>query len=106
MTASSALNAPMSVPNRYAVPKVSRVSPATLDLKGPLNGYTRVQPDDERQKDGASRGQYGINVAAPGFAAHILVEAGLTGSDPFAGMRAAKAYQAETATRATVRLIA
>jgi hypothetical protein len=106
MIVTHALNAPLFVSNRYAIPKVSRVAPATLDLKAPLNAYTRVKPDKERQTESTSRGRHSVNSAAPGFAAQILVEAGLTGSDPYAGIRGAKAYQPEKSPSPTLRLIA
>jgi hypothetical protein len=93
MTSLSHLNAPISVPYQHKVSAVARVAAVNLNLDAPLNPY--AQSGDKAKNYQAStqdRGRYSATAAAPGFAAHILVEAGLTGSDPFAATRAAHAY--------------
>jgi hypothetical protein len=96
MTSLSHLCAPVSVPYRHNVRPVAPVAAVTLELTGPLNPYAKSH----------ARGRYSADSAAPGFAAQVLVEAGLTGSDPFAGARGAKAYDGRRAPITTLRLVA
>jgi hypothetical protein len=105
MTSLSHLNAPVSVPYRHKVSAVARIAPVNLNLDAPLNPYARANSSDKAQHE-ASRGRYSASAAAPGFAAQILVEAGLTGSDPFASTRGAQAYAARPMAHQTVRLVA
>jgi hypothetical protein len=108
MTTLSHLQAPVSVPYRHKVSAVARVSAVNLNLDAPLNPYARNSGHDkaQAQSQAARRGRYDAHSAGVGFAAQILVEAGLTGSDPFAGMRGAKAYDLRRATSGNVALVA
>jgi hypothetical protein len=105
MTSISHLNAPVSVPYRHKVSAVARIEPVSLNLSAPFNPYASANSSGKAQQD-ASRGRYSASAAAPGFAAQILVEAGLSGSDPFASTRGAQAYAARPMTHQTVRLVA
>ena len=102
------LFAPVSVPYRHNVSAVAAVSSVTLDLNAPLNPYGRSSKQEGSTPPNAqaARGRYTANSAAPGYAAHVLVEAGLTGEDPFAPSRGAKAYDGRRVPLTTVRLIA
>jgi hypothetical protein len=93
MTSLSHLNAPISVPYRHKVSAVARVAPVNLNLDAPLNPYAQSgNKAKTEQATRPNRGGYSATAAAPGFAAQILVEAGLTGTDPFAANRAVQAY--------------
>jgi hypothetical protein len=106
MTSLSHLCAPVSVPYRHNVRPVAPVAAVTLELTGPLNPYAKSSNQDKTRTDAHARGRYSADSAAPGFAAQVLVEAGLTGSDPFAGARGAKAYDGRRAPITTLRLVA
>jgi hypothetical protein len=106
MTSLSHLCAPVSVPYRHTIRAVAPIAPVTLDLNAPLNAYARGSSNDRANADKAARGRYTANSAAPGFAAQVLVEAGMTGTDPFAGARGAKAYDSRRAPLTTLRLVA
>jgi hypothetical protein len=105
MTPLSSLSQAALVPYRHRVSAVAAVVPATLDLNRPAPPFHQADGGD-RASSSKSYNTYSANSAAPGFAAHILVEAGLTGSDPFAGARAARAYYARPAFNQTIRLVA
>jgi hypothetical protein len=107
MTSLSHLNAPNSVPYQHKVSAVARVAPVNLNLDAPLNPYAKAQSQSTAQQTTQSaRGRYSAQAAAPGFAAHILVEAGLTGTDPFAGTRGAQAYASAPMKSGSLRLVA
>jgi hypothetical protein len=108
MTNLSGLNALTSVPYRHKVSAVARVAPVSLNLSAPLNPYAKAGRDSktEQARPAMESGRYSARAAAPGFVAHILVEAGLTGSDPFAGTRGAQAYAAPIKTEGSLRLVA
>jgi hypothetical protein len=106
MTALPHLSAPVSVPYRHNVRAVAPVAPVTFDLTGPPNPYAKSGNHDKASAESQARGRYTANSAAPGFAAQVLVEAGLTGSDPFAPARGAKAYDTRRAPPMTLRLVA
>lgn len=94
------------VPYRHTVSAVGGVARANLHLNAPANPYASAQGQDKTRPNNAPRGRYDAASAGPGFAARILVEAGLTGSDPFAGARGAKAYNNRRAPITTLRLVA
>jgi hypothetical protein len=94
------------VPYRHRVSAVGGLAPVKLNLNAPLNPYASAQSQDKARQNYASRGRYDAASAGPGFAAQILVEAGLAGSDPFAGARGAKAYDTRRAPITTLRLVA
>jgi hypothetical protein len=98
--------APVSVPYRHNVSAVAPVAAVTLDLTGPLNPYAKSSSQEKASSQAQARGRYTANSAAPGFAAQVLVEAGMTGSDPFAGARGAKAYDTRRPPPTTLRLVA
>jgi hypothetical protein len=100
------LCAPVSVPYRHTVRAIAPVAAVTLDLNAPTNPYARASSQDKARYEQAARGRYSADSAAPGFAAQVLVEAGLTGSDPFAGVRGARAYDSRRAPIGTLRLVA
>jgi hypothetical protein len=102
----SHLCAPVSVPYRHTVRAVAPVARVTLDLTGPLNPHAKSSHQEKPRAAGQASGGYAAGSAAPGFAAQVLVEAGLTGTDPFAGSRAAKAYDSRRAPITTLRLVA
>jgi hypothetical protein len=102
----SPLSAPVCVPYRHRVSAVAGVAPANLNLDAPMNPHARTSHQDKASKAQATQGRYDANSAAPGFAAHILVEAGLAGSDPFASARGAKAYDSRRTPIKTLRLVA
>jgi hypothetical protein len=106
MTPLSRLSAAVGVPYRHNVQAAAPVAPVTLDLNGPLNVYERASRDDKAHGNRAARGGYSATSAAPGFAAQVLVEANLTGTDPFAATRGAKAYDARRAPITSLRLVA
>jgi hypothetical protein len=105
MTTLSHLYAPVSVPYRHKVIAVAPPAPVSLDLNAPLNPYAKTA-HTKNANQSAPRGRYSANSAAPGFAAQVLVEAGLTGSDPFAAARGARAYDARPTPVANLRLVA
>jgi hypothetical protein len=89
--------APSAVPQRDRVARCTPIQAPWLD--------TGRTGDSARRTDGASaqagsacatgRGRHGAapaSAAEAGFAVMVLVEAGLTGADPFARSRAASAY--------------
>lgn len=102
MNALSPYAAFASVPYRHKVTAVPAVEPIPEDLKGSSQDYSSRARFD---KTTSARGQYDANSAAAGFSIHVLMEAGLTGDDPFAAMRAAKAYQARIARTRRVQLV-
>jgi hypothetical protein len=106
MNAPSHLNAPISVPYRYIVRAVAPVAAVTLDSTRPIDLPPRRSHQDKAEQQKSVQGRYNADSAAPAFAAHILVEAGLTGSDPFAGMWATKAYDTRRVPPASIRLVA
>lgn len=106
MTPLSHLNAAIYVPYRHKVSAVVAVAPAGLDLNGPLKPYSKAKHSDNKRNTSPPRMGYGANSAAPGFAAQVLVEAGLTGSDPFAAKRCARAYDTHRAPLTNLRLVA
>jgi hypothetical protein len=106
MTSLSHLNAPNNVPYQHKVSAVARVAPVKLNLDAPLNPYAKAQGQSKAQQTAhTERGRYSAQAAAPGFAAHILVEAGLTGSDPFASTRGAQAYASPLKKSGSLRLV-
>lgn len=94
------------VPYRHTVRAVDGVARVELHLNGPANPYASAQSQDKARQNNAPQGRYDAASAGPGFAAQILVEAGLAGSDPFAGTRGAKAYDSRRAPISTLRLVA
>ena len=102
----SHLCAPTSVPYRHKVSAIAAISPVTLDLNAPANPYAKSSSNDKARTENTSRGRYSAMSAGSGFAAQILVEADMTGIDPFAGMRGAKAYDTRRAPITSVRLVA
>lgn len=108
MIGPSHLNAPVSVPYRHKVSAVARIEPVNLNLDAPANPFPQNNKSKTQAQDNtaSSRGRYSAQAAAPGFAAHILVEAGLTGDDPFASARGAKAYSQPLTKASGLRLIA
>jgi hypothetical protein len=106
MTPLSHLNAPVSVPYRHRVNAVEIVAAVNLDLNGSGQPFLKASKSDKARQGGPSRNSYCANSAAPGFAAQVLVEAGLTGSDPFAAARGARAYDARLAPLTNLRLVA
>ena len=102
----SHLCAPVSVPYRHKVSAIAAIAPVTLDLNAPANPYAKSPNNDKARTENTSRGRYNAMSAGPGFAAQILVEADMTGSDPFAGLRGAKAYNTRHAPMTSVRLVA
>jgi predicted TIM-barrel fold metal-dependent hydrolase len=104
----SSFNAPVFVPYQHKVSAVARVAGAKLNLDAPLNPYPRQERASSQDAPNAAnaRGRYSAQAAAPGFAAQILVEAGLTGDDPFAAARGVKAYTKSAANLGYVRLTA
>lgn len=105
MTPLSHLCAPVSVPYRHTVSAVASVASVNLDLNAPRNQFERGR-ETTKPTHQIPRGNYCANSAAPGFAAHILVEAGLAGSDPFAGARGTLAYNTRRQPISTLRLVA
>lgn len=91
------------VPNRDTVAPVSRVEPVRNDTARPAGtvrtGHRRAE---DRAAAAARRAALGAPGAAPGFAVSVLVEAGLAGSDPFAGARARAAYAGRPVAAALV----
>jgi hypothetical protein len=106
MTPLSHLNAPVSVPYRHKVNAVERVTAVNLDLNGSAQPFLKASTSDKARQSGPSRNSYCANSAAPGFAAQVLVEAGLAGSDPFAAARCARAYDAQRSALTNLRLVA
>jgi hypothetical protein len=107
MTNLSHLNAPAPVPYRHTVHAVARVAPVKLNLDAPIGPFAKAQGQDKAHPDTyAERGRYSAQAAAPGFAAHILVEAGLAGIDPFHPARAAQAYGPRPKTPGALHLVA
>jgi len=102
MNALSPYAAFASVPYRHKVTAVPAIEPITDDLKGSSQDYASRARSTGSAQD---RGRYDANSAAAGFSIHVLVEAGLTGEDPFAAMRGAKAYQARIARTRRVQLV-
>jgi hypothetical protein len=105
MSPLSHLCAPVSVPYRHKVSAVAAIAPVTLDLRAPLNPYGARQSQDKASPNGP-RGRYNAESAAAGFAAQVLVEAGLAGSDPFVVTRCNRAYQPPQGAITTLRLVA
>jgi hypothetical protein len=103
MNALSPYAAFATVPYRHKVAAVPAIEPIADDLRGSSQDYSSRARFD---KAAAERGRYDANSAAAGFSIHVLVEAGLTGEDPFAAMRGAKAYQARVARTRRVQLVA
>ena len=106
MTPLSHLYAPISVPYRHKVSAIAPTAPVTLDVNAPANPYAKPFSDEKARQENLARGRYSATSANPCFAAQILVEAGLTGSDPFAAMRGTKAYDTHRAPITTLRLVA
>ena len=102
MNALSPYAAFASVPYRHKVTAVPAIEPISDDLRGSSQDYSSRAHFD---KGTAERGRYDANSAASGFSIHVLVEAGLTGDDPFAAMRGAKAYQTRVARSRRVQLV-
>ncbi|MCA3693913.1 hypothetical protein [Aquidulcibacter sp.] len=102
MTSLSPYAASASVPYRHKVTAVPAIEAITDDLKGSSQDYSSRARFDKATQD---RGRYDANSAAAGFSIHVLVEAGLTGEDPFAALRGAKAYQARMRQTRRVQLV-
>jgi hypothetical protein len=103
----SSFNAPVFVPYQHKVSAVACVAPTKLNLDAPLNPYPRQERASSQSSSGEPvRGRYSAQAASAGFAAQILVEAGLTGEDPFAAARGAKAYAYSASKAGYVRLTA
>lgn len=100
------LFAPVSVPYRHRVSAVAGIAPASLNFAAPLNPYAKASGQGNASHAQTAQGRYDANSAGPNFAAHILVEAGLAGNDPFASARGAKAYDNRRAPITTLRLVA
>jgi hypothetical protein len=106
MSPLSSLSAAVSVPYRHRVSAVAGVAPVSLNLEAPATPYNKPTPQNKLHQSQAAQGRYNAQSAGPAFAAHILVEAGLAGSDPFVGARGAKAYDSRRAPLTTLRLVA
>ena len=102
MNALSPYAAFASVPYRHKVTAVPAIEPIPDDLRGSSQDYTSRARHDKHTFE---RGRYDANSAAAGFSIHVLMEAGLTGEDPFAALRGAKAYQARVARTRRVQLV-
>jgi hypothetical protein len=106
MTSLSHLNAAIPVPYRHKVSAIERVAPVNLNLSTPLNPYAKAKDKSKaEQATQQERARYSAQAAAPGFAAQILVEAGLTGADPFQAARAGQAYGASFKRAGALHLI-
>ncbi|MEN9855372.1 MAG: hypothetical protein RL186_1882 [Pseudomonadota bacterium] len=89
------LSAAAYVPSVDRITPVSNVSRVTIDTPTPISQAHRAGSGPHAHAEtrrAAPQGRYTANAAAPGFAAHILVEAGLTGTDPMQHGRALRAY--------------
>lgn len=102
MNALSPYAAFASVPDRHKVTAVPAIEPIPDDLRGSSQDYASRKHHD---KAAFERGHYDANTAAAGFSIHVLVEAGLTGDDPFAALRGAKAYQVRRRRMRRVQLV-
>lgn len=102
MNALSPYAAFASVPYRHKVTAVPAIEPIPEDLRGSSQDYSNRA---HRDKHSFERRRYDANSAAAGFSIHVLMEAGLTGEDPFAALRGAKAYQARVGRTWRVRLV-
>ncbi len=102
MNALSPYAAFVSVPYRHKVTAVPAIEPIPDDLRGSSQDYTSRARFDKATSE---RGRYDANSAAAGFSIHVLMEAGLTGEDPFAALRGAKAYQARVTRTRRVQLV-
>lgn len=102
MNALSPYAAFASVPYRHKVTAVPAIEPIPDDLRGSSQDYSSRARQDKADFE---RGRYDANTAAAGFSIHVLVEAGLTGEDPFAALRGAKAYQARTRRTRRIQLV-
>lgn len=98
--------ATVSVPYQHKVRCVAPVAKVALNLDAPLNPFAREHAHKSNQSKSAGKSSYSAHNAGAGFAAHILVEAGLTGNDPFASQRCAKAYANQPINAQKVRLVA
>jgi hypothetical protein len=106
MTSLSPLSAFVPVPYQHRVSAVARVAPVNLNLDAPVNPYPREKAQQARAANAQPRPGYSAAAASAGFAAQILVEAGLAGQDPFASSRRAKAYAGPAINAQNLRLIA
>ncbi len=102
MNALSPYAAFVSVTYRHKVTAVPAIEPIPDDLRGSSQDYTSRARFDKATSE---RGRYDANSAAAGFSIHVLIEAGLTGEDPFAALRGAKAYQARVTRTRRVQLV-
>jgi hypothetical protein len=102
----SSLSATNFVPYRHRVSAVAGIAPLEMRLDAPLNPYAKTNSQNTAGQANSARGGYNANSAGAGFAAAILVEAGLAGDDPFAGTRGAKAYDNRRPPITSVRLVA
>ncbi|WP_085341211.1 hypothetical protein [Aquidulcibacter paucihalophilus] len=102
MTSLTPYAAYASVPYRHKVTAVPAIEAIPDDLKGSSQDYAGRARFDKATQD---RGRYDAHSAAAGFSIHVLVEAGLTGEDPFAALRGAKAYQARMRQTRRVQLV-
>lgn len=102
MTGPAASDAASFVPYRHRVEPVRRISPVQPVQQEPPG------PDARRRQGGTRTEQPGTTppprhsaaTAAPGWAAHLLFEAGMAGEDPARASRARRAYgSAATAGR-------
>lgn len=94
------------VPYRHKVNAAAAVSAPNLALDGPQNPYPKDDARASSHQKMSPRCSYSAQNAASGFAVHILVEADMTGSDPFVSARGAKAYQGREIIAPALRLIA
>ncbi len=102
MNALSPYAAFASVPYRHKVTAVPAIEPIPDALRGSSQDYTSTTRDNKTR---AGKGRYDANSAAACFSIHVLVEAGLTGEDPFAALRGAKAYRARTYHTRRIQLV-
>jgi hypothetical protein len=107
MTLISASSAASPVPYRYRVEAVAAIAAVNADFKAdPKDAAANGEKAHSARQGKADRVRYSADSAAPAFAAQILVEAGLTGQDPFSGQRAHRAYASAAVKHQTLRLTA
>jgi hypothetical protein len=94
------------VPYQHKVQAVGRVLATNLHLDAPTNPYPSDHSEKSQSRARPSGQRYNAQSAASAFAAHILVEADLTGQDPFAPTRRTKAYQGNPINHPKLRLVA
>jgi hypothetical protein len=91
------------VPHRHRVEPVAAISPVQAIGSRSTNGDAGQSSDRAKLE---AKQRHTARSAAPGFAAHILVEADLAGPDPFAQLRSAKAYQSARPVPTQLKLVA